>query len=79
MPFLPRMKFQIESRRTPEEVRALLQSVTDSGRKWGICPDGWMAVPMAGFILFGQVLSRCGFYYSAGKARRKLEELLGDS
>lgn len=166
MPFLPRMKFQIESHRTPEEVRALLQSVTDTERKWFAYPDrefvgkvgekdfrimpvpgdiifmgtkrhvgnsflpviegqirternrtvvdvrmhlfwfvfgfmvvwfsvpvlsflilllalitgnpdGWMAVPMAGFILFGQVLVRCGFHFPAKKARRKLEELLG--
>lgn len=160
MPFLPRMKFQIVSHRTPEEVRALLQSATDSGRTWSAArpksklfvgkvgetdfkvmtvpdgfvknsfkpvivgrirtegnqtvvdvrmrliwfvfgfmavwfsvpvfsflvlllalitgnSDGWMAVPVAALILFGQLLVRCGFYYPAKKARRKLEELLG--
>lgn len=167
MSFFPHMKFQIVSRKPPGEVRALLQSVTDSERKWfsypdkefvgkigeadfkimpvpgdivvlgikmhvknsflpvivgriqaeGIGtvvdvrmrllwfvfgfmvvwfsvpvfsflilllaliagdPDGWMIVPMAAFILFGQILVKCGFYYPARKARRRLEELLGD-
>ena len=42
-------------------------------------PDGWkIAAAMGGFILFGQALVRCGFYYPAKKARRRLEELLGD-
>ena len=169
MCFFPRMKFQIESGRRPEEVRALLQSVTDTESKWfarpqdkafvgkvgemdfkivpqlgkvvllgttmqmkdsflpvivgrirtegsgtvvdvkmrliwpvlgfmvvwfsipvfafliGLLamiarsPDGWkMVAAMGGFILFGQALVRCGFYYPAKKARRRLEELLGD-
>lgn len=153
------MKFQMESHRTPEEVRMLLQSVTDSERKWFAVPgnkafvgkigeadfkimpgpgsmrnsfqpvmigrirregnrtivdvrmrllwfvfgfmvvwfsvpvfsflilllalitgnpDGWMAVPVAVFILFGQILVRCGFYYPAKRARRMLEELIGE-
>lgn len=167
MHFLPRMKFQIESRRTPEEVRMLLQSVTDTERKWFAypnrefvgkvgekdfkimpvpgeivfmgtkkhvgnsflpviegqireernrtivdvrmrlfwfvfgfmvvwfsvpvfvflialmalitgSPEGWGLAAAAGmFILFGQILVRCGFYFPAKKARRRLEELLG--
>lgn len=166
MPFLPRMKFQMESRRTPEEVRAILQSVTDTERKWFTYPDrefvgkvgekefkimpvpgdfvfmgtkmhvknsflplivgqiraegnrtivdvqmrlfwfvfgflvvwfsvpvvvfltalmalvvgspeGWKLAAAAGmFILVGQTTVRCGFYYPARKARRRLEELL---
>lgn len=170
MPFLPRMKFQIVSRKTPGEVQALLQSVTDSERKWfrftypdkafvgrvgetdfrimpvpgdivvlGIKmhvknsflpvivgriraegsgtvldirmrllgfvfgfmvvwfsvpvlvflisllalitgdPDGWMVVPMAAFILVGQIMVRCAFYYPAKKARYGLEKLLGEA
>lgn len=42
MHFLPQMKFQIESRRTPEEVRTLLQSVTDTEREWFTRPKGKM-------------------------------------
>lgn len=42
-------------------------------------PEGWKAAASAaGFILFGQLLVRGGFYLPAKRARRKLEELLGD-
>ncbi|MDE7247082.1 MAG: hypothetical protein K2N43_04275, partial [Lachnospiraceae bacterium] len=42
-------------------------------------PDGWKIVAaMGGFILCGLALAGCGFYYPAKKARRRLEELLGD-
>lgn len=40
--------------------------------------EGWeTAASTAGFILFGQLLVRVGFYLPAKRARRKLEELLG--
>ena len=38
---------------------------------------GETAASIAGFILFGQLLVRVGFYLPAKRARRKLEELLG--
>lgn len=42
-------------------------------------PDGWKAAAgMAGMFLFGQLLVRGGFYIPAKRARRRLEELLGD-
>lgn len=167
MHFLPRVKFQIETYRTLEEVRTLLQSVTETERKWFTYPDRefcgkvgekdfkimpvpgdivfmgtkmhvknsflpviegqireernrtivdvrmrlfwfvfgfmvvWFSVPVFVFltvlmalitgspegwglvaatgmlILLGQIMVRCGFYFPAKKARRRLEELFG--
>lgn len=42
-------------------------------------PDGWgITASAAGFILVGQLLARGGFYIPAKRAKRRLEELLGD-
>ena len=166
---IPRMKFTIQTGKSPEEVQALLQSVTDTENKWltvpgdkafigkvgetdfkflprlgevlfagiiihvkdsflpvivgqiqgqesgttvivrmrllwfvtvflcvwfGITgmiflaglltvisgqPDGWGITASAfGFILFGQLLAKGGFYIPANRAKRRLEELLED-
>ncbi len=166
---IPRMKFTIQTGKSPEEVQALLQSVTDTENKWltvpgdkafigkvgetdfkflprlgevlfagiiihvkdsflpvivgqiqgqesgttvivrmrllwfvtvflcvwfGITgmiflaglltvisgqPDGWGITASAfGFILFGQLLAKGGFYIPAKRAKRRLEELLED-
>lgn len=41
--------------------------------------DGWKGIASAaGFILVGQLLARGGFYIPARRAKRRLEELLGD-
>ncbi|MDE5939476.1 MAG: hypothetical protein K2H37_10385 [Lachnospiraceae bacterium] len=43
-------------------------------------PDGWKAaVSAVGFFLFGQLIVRGGFYIPARKAKRRLEELLGEA
>lgn len=40
-------------------------------------PDGWKGIASAtGFVIFGQLLVRGGFYIPARKARQRLEELL---
>lgn len=166
---IPRMKFTIQTGKSPEEVQALLQSVTDTENRWltvpgdkafigkvgetefkflprlgdvlfagiiihvkdsflpvivgqiqgqesgtavivrmrllwfvtaflcvwfGITgmvflagllavisgqPDGWGITASAfGFILVGQLLVKGGFYIPARRAKRRLEELLGD-
>lgn len=42
-------------------------------------PDGWGITASAfGFILFGQLLAKGGFYIPAKRAKRRLEELLED-
>lgn len=42
-------------------------------------PDGWGITASAfGFILVGQLLVKGGFYIPARRAKRRLEELLGD-
>lgn len=41
-------------------------------------PEWQMIFSLAMFILVGQILIRCEFYYPAKEARQKLEELLGD-
>lgn len=48
MGFLPRMKFNIVTRRTPEEARMLLQSVTDNGQ-------GLFYIPLQNNIFMGTV------------------------
>lgn len=42
--------------------------------------DGWgITASAAGFILVGQLLVRAGFYIPARRAKRRLEELLGET
>lgn len=41
-------------------------------------PEGWKGIASAaGFVIFGQLLVRAGFYIPAKSAKRRLEELMG--
>ncbi len=42
----------------------------------GDLEGGTLILKSLGFIIFGQILMRCGFYGSAGKALKRLRELL---
>lgn len=66
---LPYLEHTIRTTKSPQEIHDIMQSVTS--------PKGeWYSSRTGGFIAWGQIISRYGFYFQAKKDIERLEELL---